>query len=310
MDIYHVGEALVQRQLIAKKHQTQGSWLALAPTNSLLAPTLDAKLENEDGHSHRHQVERPTLLYLFSGTTRITTRHGTLPLLSGNLLFLAANEAYQVAALEAGDVLVTLHLPAESSFLTLLPETTSAQSAVTIRQIIQDYRHWHCARFNGNKLADSAYITERMICEVMSPAQFGAARLTRFFDLLMIELLRQDDYVSVPQSIPNRHVTTTELLTYLDENFDVSSLTTMARTFGYNPNYLSNRLKLETGKSFIQLVDDRRMHAALNLLENPRISVEEIVDYIGYSSKSFFYKKFRQRYGQSPSAMRKLLLAE
>lgn len=310
MDIYHVGEALVQRQLVAKKRQVKGSWLNLAPANSPLTLTLDAKLENEDGRRHRHQSPRPTLLYLFSGTARVTTQQVQLPLLSGNLVFLAANAPYQVDALKAGDVLVTLHLPADQSLLQLLPATSTGESVPVIQRIIADYHQWHCARFNGNKIADSAYITERMICEVMAPTQFGAARMTHFFNLLLIELLRQADYAGAPQSLPARHVTTTELLTYLDEDYDVSSLTMMAQTFDYNPNYLSNRLKAATGKSFIQLVDDRRMHVAVSLLENPRISVEEIVNYIGYSSKSFFYKKFKQRYGQSPNELRQLLITE
>ena len=40
------------------------------------------------------------------------------------------------------------------------------------------------------------------------------------------------------------------------------------------------------------------------------VSLKEIIETIGYSSKSFFYKKFKHYYGMTPAEMRKRLFRE
>jgi len=300
MDIYHIGEALLQRQLAAKEQAVTGAWLALAPLASTLVPIIDAKLENEDGHRHSHCNSRPTILYAFAGTTTVIINGQRITLTSGNLIFIDAQQSYQVLPLMVGDMLATVLSPAGVDLLQLLPNDDSHQIAI----IEQGYQYWHYAQFNNEKVNDPAYIVDRMLCEVVSPEAYAQTRMTRFFDLLVIELLRLNSYLLPSLQWHKRQVTTADLLQYIEQDYDVCTLKTMAQAFHYNPNYLSNRLKSATGQSFIQLVDTRRMQAAITLLANPRISIDEVVMYIGYSSKSFFYKKFKERYGESPAQWR------
>jgi len=310
MDIYHIGEALFQRQLTAKQQAIKGAWITLAPSQSTLTPVVTAFFENEDSGVHRHCNARPTLLYAFAGTVLVDINGQHLTLTSGNLVFIAAQQAYRVLPLKPGDILTTLLLPVAHDLLTLLPATDNAQLKLQLSAIQQDYRRWHYAQFNNDKIEDPAYITERILCEVLCPAEFAATRVTHFFELLAIELLRLDNYLSPRLQRGKRQVTTADLLQYIDQDYDVCTLKAMAQAFHYNPNYLSNRLKSATGQSFIQLVDSRRMAAAMTLLANPHISIDEIVMYIGYSSKSFFYKKFKERYGESPAQRRQAVLAK
>lgn len=307
MDIFHLGEELVKRQIRLKNQKTTVAWTSLAIPDSPLKMILGAYLENETGRQHSHQNERPTVLYLFSGSLTITVGHIELALTGGNHLFIAPGQSYEVPPLAVGDVLVSLLLPIDKALLALLPPADDEVTRQQLQLIQQNYGRWHCAAFSDNKVMDSAYITERLICEVVSPTAYAGSRVGHFLNLLLIELLREQVYVATPSQIVSQQVTTADLLHFIEENFDVCTLRSMAQTFDYNPNYLSNRLKAETGQSFIQLVDSQRMRLAVSLLENPQVSIDEIVMYIGYSSKSFFYKKFKARYGQSPTAMRKQL---
>ena len=72
----------------------------------------------------------------------------------------------------------------------------------------------------------------------------------------------------------------------------------------------STMVKEKTGKSFVEHVDDRRMREARRLLAKPNVSLKDIIETIGYSSKSFFYKKFKHYYGMTPAEMRKRLFRE
>ena len=69
-------------------------------------------------------------------------------------------------------------------------------------------------------------------------------------------------------------------------------------------------VQAKTGKSFVDHVGARRMQEARELLAQPDISLKEIISRVGYSSKSFFYKKFNQYYNMTPAAMRKELFRQ
>lgn len=78
------------------------------------------------------------------------------------------------------------------------------------------------------------------------------------------------------------------------------SLKVIAHHFGYNPNYLSALLHKKLGKSFSQIVLERRMEYARLLLRGADLPIEEIADMLGYANTSNFYKAFRAYYGTSP----------
>ena len=97
---------------------------------------------------------------------------------------------------------------------------------------------------------------------------------------------------------------------YIDQHYNDITLAEAAEYFGFNRNYFSTMVKAKTGKSFVAHVDDRRMREAKRLLAKPNVSLKEIIETIGYSSKSFFYKKFKHYYGMTPAEMRKRLFRE
>lgn len=91
-----------------------------------------------------------------------------------------------------------------------------------------------------------------------------------------------------------------EILQYMYDRTDVTSLTTIAKHFSYHPNYVSSLIHKETGRTFSQILLEMRMERAKILLKNTQLSVEEIAYMLGYSNQSNFYKAFRSVYGRSP----------
>lgn len=71
------------------------------------------------------------------------------------------------------------------------------------------------------------------------------------------------------------------------------------------PYYLSNLLKKRTGSSFQTLVTNQRMLTARQLLLNSSLAITEVASRVGYENTTFFYKKFEQLYGCSPSEFRR-----
>lgn len=94
------------------------------------------------------------------------------------------------------------------------------------------------------------------------------------------------------------------LLLYIEKHYDHITLKKMAQKFGFNPNYLSNYLKKQTGKSFIELVHLQRINVAANYLTYTNASIEQIALKIGYENPSYFYKIFKKIIKVLPSEYR------
>lgn len=85
---------------------------------------------------------------------------------------------------------------------------------------------------------------------------------------------------------------------------------TVAARLGVTPRYV-HRLLEETGKTFSEYVLDRRLTAAMDLLRDTRHHGRKIVDLAmeaGFSDLSHFNRRFRRRFGDTPSSVRRMAL--
>jgi AraC-like DNA-binding protein len=72
-----------------------------------------------------------------------------------------------------------------------------------------------------------------------------------------------------------------------------------------SPNYLTHWLRKEVGKTFSELVLERRMHLARTLLLNGTKPVGEIARLCGFADEAYFSRRFRNAHGMPPGQFRK-----
>ena len=87
---------------------------------------------------------------------------------------------------------------------------------------------------------------------------------------------------------------------YIASHSEKITLSKLSAVFGYHPNYISNLLHKETGKTFSEIVLENRMKKASLLLQETDLSIEEISFSLGYNNASNFYKAYRKYYGKAP----------
>ncbi len=71
-----------------------------------------------------------------------------------------------------------------------------------------------------------------------------------------------------------------------------------------SPNYLAHLLKKETGKTFTDLVTERRLEFAQEQLAHSGQRIASIAHASGFADEAYFARRFRQRFGQTPKAYR------
>ena len=97
-----------------------------------------------------------------------------------------------------------------------------------------------------------------------------------------------------PQRLSDR------IVQFISSRPESVTLKELAAQFSYHPNYVSALLRRETGKTFSELILEKRMDRAVVLLKGTDLSVEEISAMLGYSNSSNFYKAFRDYFGKTP----------
>ena len=71
-----------------------------------------------------------------------------------------------------------------------------------------------------------------------------------------------------------------------------------------SPNYLAHLIKKDTGKTFTELVTERRMERARELLTHTGMRVYEVAREVGFDDEAYFARRFRQWLGMSPRDFR------
>jgi YesN/AraC family two-component response regulator len=144
------------------------------------------------------------------------------------------------------------------------------------------------------------------ICEYFDPQDYSLEMVNYYMPILFTELMRvfQLDK-NFELSKTSRKTNLIEILQYIEQHYKECTLTSLAETFSFNANYLGNMLKERTGKTFLELVQTQRMIEAASLLNDTDKSIDEVAYQVGYDSLSFFYRKFKEHYGETPSRFRK-----
>ncbi len=96
-----------------------------------------------------------------------------------------------------------------------------------------------------------------------------------------------------------------DIVLYIQEHFQEDIyLESIAAQFGLSPKYLSKMFKKETQKSINDTITQCRMKAAADLLTSTRLSVQKIGEQVGISSRTTFFRLFRNCYGVAPNEFR------
>ena len=92
---------------------------------------------------------------------------------------------------------------------------------------------------------------------------------------------------------------------FLEQNMQQRlSLTTMARVAGLSPSRFRHKFKAEMGMTPTIYLQAIRLKVARALLTNNSLSVKEVKAAVGIQSDSYFTRRFKNTYGQTPSRLR------
>ena len=94
------------------------------------------------------------------------------------------------------------------------------------------------------------------------------------------------------------------VLRYIQNNYISITFSQVAKLFNYSEAHFSRMIKEYTGRTFSEIIRELRVKKAAELLANPVITINEIVEKVGYTDTSHFYRNYKQYYNMTPMEYR------
>lgn len=253
-------------------------------------------------HSHNY-VE---VVYMCAGCTTHIINHDSVRLECGELLFLSQDTCHEILPASENDIAVNFIILPE--FFDRSLSMIGAENNL-IRTFLTD-----CLRNDTSqigylhfKVADVLPIqnlVENLVWMLLHRQPNKRSLNQTTMGLLFLNLMNFTDKVEIGRDHPEEEITFS-VLGYIEEHYRDGELSSLAHSLNYDLYWLSRLIKNITGKTYTQLLQEKRLSQAAWLLETTTLSITDIGLDIGYSNFSYFYKIFRQRYGCSPKEYRK-----
>lgn len=246
------------------------------------------------------------ITYMYSGSCKQIIDGKLYEMKQGQLILMAPGTVHTILPLTQNDILVMIALGQKhltTNFFNRL-SSSSIVSDFFINAFNTESSREPFFLFPSEEDRRLRFFVEEFLCEWYDPSLTTLDMQHDLFSLIISELVNIMNNHMTSSKIRNRSSYIIPLLRYIEENYKDCNLTDTADRFGLNPNYLSNLLKKHTGSSFNELVAKEKLSAAKRLLDNSEMPISEIINYVGYQNMSFFYKKFKERYGTLPGVYR------
>ena len=126
-------------------------------------------------------------------------------------------------------------------------------------------------------------------------------------DLFLDVLLDLSDYFSTKNK--SRHVLIDTILHYIHENYqNTITLNDISQKVYLSPAYCSSLITSETGKNFVDILNEIRIQKAIELLKDPKRKISEIAYAVGFREAQYFSMTFKKYTELTPRDYREIHL--
>lgn len=254
---------------------------------------------------HRHNYVE--IIYMCSGQTEHMI-NGEMPLTlsTGELLFLNQHVSHAIKRAEWNDIAVNfIVMPEFFDFVLEIIGSDHILGQFLLNCLRQSSGY---ADFLHFKVADVKRVQnqmENLVLGMFEPDSGSRLVNQVSMSLLFLLLLGHIDRLNTAGPGRASHALVLDALQSIQDHYQSVTLSTVADKHGVSLAYVSRLIKEATGKSFKELLMEKRLSKAEQLLMGTALPAADIIAAVGYENTSYFYRIFRERYGLSPREYRK-----
>ena len=249
-----------------------------------------------------HTHDYVEMVYMCTGQTRHTVNGTPVLLQRGELLMLGQNARQSIEAAGEGDLAVNFIVrPAFfSGTLPFLGEEETPLRRFLVSCLTGENETGYLL-FHVADILPIQNLIENLLYTLLEDAPNKRGILQMTMGLLFAQLVNHTQALQFGTQEQNAVVS---VLRYLEEHYRDGSLTDIAGRLHYELPSLSRLIRQKTGRTYTELLQEKRLSQAAWLLRNTDRKVDEIANAVGYENISYFHRLFSARFGLSPRRYR------
>ncbi len=254
----------------------------------------------------RHRHNYVEVIYMCQGTTTHYIDGNEVVLEPGDLLFLNQNSEQEILPAGKEDIAVNFIVLPEffNMAFSMMGAEENALKEFLVGTLCGKNEHTSYLYFHVADVLPIQNLVENMVWTIFYDMGNKRSCNQITMGLLLLQLLNYMDKMETGSSRFDTELTG-NVLNYIEEHYKDGSLSELAELMNYDVHWLSREIKKRTGKNYKELLQAKRMNQAVYLLTSSRLPVSDIIESVGYDNTSYFYRKFKERYGVSPKDYRK-----
>jgi len=249
-----------------------------------------------------HTHDYVEIVYMCAGQTTHIVGGRTITLKAGELLLIGQHTTQEILKANETDIAVNFIIRPEF-FGETLPYLGSEDTPLRkfITSCLCGGQGSGYLYFQVADVLPVQNLVENLLWTLISdtPYKRGINQMT--MGLLFVQLMNHTDRLQMESA---EEEAVLKVLRYIEDNYRSGSLAEIARLVHYDFTSLSRRIKGHTGKTYTELVQEKRLSQAAWMLKNTDETVTDIALSVGYENISYFYRAFSKRYGATPREYR------
>lgn len=250
---------------------------------------------------HRHDFVE--MIYMCTGTTTHLINGKTIDLQQGELLLLSQSALHEIRLANTEDVAVNFIVLPDffSTTLSALGEEETPLRRFLVDCLCGQNTGHNYLHFQISQVKPLQNLIENLIWALLmdTPNRRKVSQMT--MATLFLQLMGNMDTLV---SDDNEDAAVFRVLRYVERDYQAGSLSEIAKILHYDVCWLSREIKRKTGKTYTQIVQDKRLAQAAFLLKNTDRNVSDISLAVGYENISYFHRIFSETFGKSPRQYR------
>lgn len=238
--------------------------------------------------------------YMLSGTATEIIGDQEITLNQGDLLILDVGTTHAINALGKDDILMNIILKNKMDFERIDVETGFLSKFLLANDQFSKYLIYRAKNTEDQVRS----LIELIITEYYESGQFSNKLLNSYLNALVILLSRNTDLSTSTTIQKKMSSLSLYMLKEISQHFQNLSLDKLAKETNYNRSYLGSLFKKETGQTFSNALTEQRLLVSYQLLCSSDLSISKIMDIVGISNRTFFFKKFEEKFNKTPREVR------
>lgn len=254
----------------------------------------------------RHTHNYVEIMYMCSGsTTHIVNDETVVVLHEGELLLLNQHACHAIERAGRQDIAVNfIVLPEFFDVAFSMIGSDNALSNFLIGSLSKDTNEISCLHFQVADVLPVQNLIENLAWSLVN-RQPNSRRINQTtIGLLFLQLLNYTERLAAAGITAHDNALVLEALREIEENYRTANLTEIAEAHRVSLAYLSRLVRETTGQTYTELLQAKRLSKAAQLLRQSRLSVQDIIAAVGYDNTSYFYRIFKEKYGETPREYR------